>query len=95
MEHTGEGGNIEINVSKGPLITRIYIKDDGVGVSKEMQKKVFERFYKGESSSNPQSIGIGLSLAKSIIEEQNGEIKLKSEEGKGTTFIISFFHKRI
>lgn len=91
VEHTDEGGNIEINVSKGPLITRIYIKDDGAGISKEMQKKVFERFYKGESSSNPQSIGIGLSLAKSIIEEQNGEIKLKSEEGKGTTFIISFF----
>lgn len=91
VEHTGEGGHINIDVHKGPLITKIYIKDDGPGISEEMQKKVFQRFYKGENSSNPTSIGIGLSLAKSIIEEQNGEIKLISEKGKGTTFIISFF----
>jgi len=45
---------------------------------------------KGDSSINPKSIGIGLSLSKSIIEKQGGEIKLISEEGKGTTFSISF-----
>ena len=55
-----------------------------------MQKKVFKRFYKGENSKNPKSIGIGLSLAKSIIEGQGGEIKIVSEDGIGTTFIISF-----
>lgn len=93
VEHTASGGKIEVSVSKGPLITKIYIKDNGPGISKEMQKKVFQRFYKGENSSNPMSIGIGLSLAKSIIEEQNGEIRLKSEEGKGTTFIINFFEE--
>ena len=68
----------------------ISIKDNGVGIPKEVQDKVFKRFYKGDSSVNPNSIGIGLSLAKSIIEKQGGEIKLTSEEGKGTTFIISF-----
>lgn len=91
VEHTEEGGDINIDVHKGSLITKIYIKDNGPGISEELQKKVFERFYKGENSTNPTSIGIGLSLAKSIIEEQNGEIKLKSEKGMGTTFIISFF----
>ncbi len=91
VEHTEEGGDINIDVHKGSLITKIYIKDNGPGISEELQKKVFERFYKGENSTNPTSIGIGLSLAKSIIEEQNGEIKLKSEKGRGTTFIISFF----
>lgn len=90
IEHTAEKGKITVEVSKGKLISKIYIKDNGEGIPKEMQDKVFKRFYKGENSVNPKSIGIGLSLAKSIIEEQGGEIKLKSEEGKGTSFVISF-----
>lgn len=90
IEHTEENGKIEIKVYKGPLITKIYIKDNGPGISRQMQKKVFKRFYKGENNKNPKSIGIGLSLAKSIVEEQGGEIKIVSEEGIGTTFIISF-----
>lgn len=91
IEHTGEYGEIKIEVIKGRIITKIYIKDNGPGIPKELQKKVFKRFYKGENSKNPKSIGIGLSLSKSIIEKMNGEIKLVSEEGKGSTFIISFF----
>lgn len=90
IEHTKKNGEIKVEVHKGKLITKIYIKDNGEGISKEMQEKVFKRFYKGENSVNPKSIGIGLSLAKSIIEKQGGEIKLISEEGKGTSFIISF-----
>lgn len=90
IEHTQVGGNIEINVNSGPIITKIYIKDNGEGMSRETQEKIFKRFYKGEGSRNPKSIGIGLSLSKSIIEKQGGEIKLISEKGKGSTFIISF-----
>lgn len=92
IEHTDECGKIAIEVSRGPIITKIYIKDNGIGMSKELQGKVFKRFYKGENSKNPKRIGIGLSLAKSIIEEMQGEIKLISEEGKGSTFIVSFFN---
>lgn len=92
IEHTKNHGKIELEVSRGPIITKIYIKDNGKGIPKDMQKKIFKRFYKGENSKNPKSIGIGLSLAKSIIEEMGGEIKLISEEGKGSTFIISFFN---
>lgn len=90
IEHTDKKGKIKIKVDKGSLITKIYISDNGKGIPKEMQEKVFKRFYKGNSSTNPKSIGIGLSLAKSIIEKSGGEIRLISEEGKGTTFIISF-----
>lgn len=90
IEHTQDGGKIEVIVQKGPIITKIHIKDNGEGISKEMQEKIFKRFYKGEGSRNPKSIGIGLSLAKSIIEKQGGEIKLISESGKGSIFIISF-----
>ena len=90
IEHTQEEGKIQVEISRGPLITKIYIKDNGPGIPLEMQKKIFKRFYKGTSKRNPKSIGIGLSLSKSIVEEQGGEIKLLSEEGKGSTFIISF-----
>ena len=92
IEHTGEKGKITVEVSKGKIISKIVIKDNGEGIPKEMQDKVFKRFYKGENSVNPKSIGIGLSLAKTIIEEQGGEIKLISEEGKGTSFVISFIN---
>ncbi|MDR3597950.1 HAMP domain-containing sensor histidine kinase [Clostridium sp.] len=90
IEHTSKNGEIIIEVCKGKLINKIFIKDNGSGIPKEIQDKIFKRFYKGENSVNPKSIGIGLSLAKSIIEEQGGEIKLLSEEGKGTSFVISF-----
>ncbi|MEO2508453.1 HAMP domain-containing sensor histidine kinase [Clostridium paraputrificum] len=90
IEHTQDGGEIEIRVSEGKIIKNIYIKDNGTGIPKDIRKKVFKRFYKGESSTDPKSIGIGLSLSKSIVEELGGEIRLISEEGEGTTFIISF-----
>ncbi|CDM70194.1 Sensor histidine kinase [Clostridium bornimense] len=93
VEHTKEGGEIKIEVVNGPLITKVYIKDNGKGIPKEMQKNIFKRFYKGENSKDPKSIGIGLSLSKTIIEGLGGEIKVDSEEGKGTTFIISFLRK--
>lgn len=90
IEHTQDGGEIEIRVSEGKIIKNIYIKDNGPGISKDIRKKVFKRFYKGESSTDPKSIGIGLSLSKSIVEELGGEIRIISEEGEGTVFIISF-----
>lgn len=90
IEHTQDGGEIQIRVSEGKIIKNIYVKDNGPGIPKDIRKKVFKRFYKGESSTDPKSIGIGLSLSKSIVEELGGEIRLISEEGKGTTFIISF-----
>lgn len=90
IEHTQEGGLINIDIEEGKLINRIIISDNGEGIPKELINKIFKRFYKGSSSVNPTSIGIGLSLSKSIIEKQHGEIKVTSEEGKGTIFTISF-----
>lgn len=90
IEHTGENGEIKISSEETPISLTISIKDNGQGIPRNLQNKIFERFYKGESSVNPLSIGIGLSLSKSIIEQQNGNITVESEEGKGTEFIIIF-----
>ena len=89
IEHTDENKNIYINYEENNLYTKIQIIDEGNGIDKEDIKHIFERFYKGKDSSE-NSIGIGLALAKTIIEKDNGYISCKSEKGKGTEFIIKY-----
>ena len=60
------------------------------GIAKEDLPHIFERFYKGQNACN-ESCGIGLSLAKTIIEKSNGYINVESEVGKGSTFTIKYF----
>ena len=62
-------------------------------MSIEEQKNIFKRFYKGKDSSK-DSIGIGLSLAKTIIEKDNGRVVVESKKEKGTTFIIKYFYSK-
>ena len=89
IEHTVENKNIYINWEENNFYTRIAIKDEGVGIDKKDVKHIFERFYKGKNSSE-NSVGIGLALAKSIIEKDNGYIICASELGRGTTFEIKY-----
>ncbi|MPQ44802.1 sensor histidine kinase [Clostridium tarantellae] len=90
IEHTKENGKIEVNLYETPLSITVSIKDNGEGIEKSELKKIFKRFYKGENSVNPTSIGIGLCLSKSIIQSHNGDINVESELGKGSTFYITF-----
>lgn len=89
IEHTAENKNVYINWEENNFYTKIVIKDEGVGIDKKDVKHIFERFYKGKNSSE-NSVGIGLALAKSIIEKDNGYIICTSELGKGTTFEIKY-----
>nr|WP_243170794.1 sensor histidine kinase [Clostridium algidicarnis] len=90
IEHTKEGGTIVIETEETPLSVSIMIIDNGVGIPKELFGRIFERFYKGENSVNPTSIGIGLYLGKYIIESQNGSIRVESEVNRGSKFTITF-----
>lgn len=90
IEHAGEGGTIEISSEETPLSLQINIKDNGEGIDNKNLNKIFERFYKGENSTNPESIGIGLALSKRIIESEGGSIVVRSELGVGTEFKITF-----
>lgn len=89
IEHTPENKNIYINFEENNFYTKITIKDEGVGIDKEDIKHIFERFYKGKNSSE-NSVGIGLALAKSIIEKDNGYILCFSKKEEGTTFEIKY-----
>ena len=90
IEHTAENKNIYIEVEENCLYLQIIIKDEGEGISKEDLPNIFKRFYKGKDSSK-ESFGIGLALAKTIIEKQNGEIRVQSKIGEGTQFRIRIF----
>lgn len=90
IEHS-HNGNIKIAADQNKLYTKISIKDNGSGITKEDLPHIFERFYKGKNSSD-DSVGIGLSLAKTIIEKQGGYISVSSELNKGSEFVIKFFN---
>ena len=89
IEHTPENKNIYIELRENNFYTKIVIKDEGIGIDKQDIKHIFERFYKGKNSSD-NSVGIGLALAKSIIEKDNGYITCSSKENIGTKFEIKY-----
>lgn len=89
IEHSQPKSNIYIIVENTSIFLKIKIKDEGQGIAQKDLKHIFERFYKAKNC-NEDSIGIGLSLAKTIIEQNNGYIKATSEVGKGTLFEIKY-----
>lgn len=91
VEHTPDNGQIEINYEENPIYSEIVIKDNGEGIDKKDLPNIFKRFYKGKNSKS-DSVGIGLAMAKSIVESQNGTIYVKSKKGVGSEFHI-IFHK--
>ena len=89
IEHSQPKSNIYIIVENTSIFLKIKIKDERQGIAQKDLKHIFERFYKAKNC-NEDSICIGLSLAKTIIEQNNGYIKATSEVGKGTLFEIKY-----
>ena len=90
IEHSKNDSTIDINFEQNKMYSRIEIKDYGIGIESEDLPHIFERFYKGKDSSS-DSIGIGLALSKSIIENNGGYIEVESKVNEGTVFIIKYF----
>ena len=89
IEHSNENTQIDIKYNNNSVYSYITITDYGEGISREDIPHIFERFYRGKNSAN-ESIGIGLSLSKTIIESNNGIISVESNSDK-TTFMIKYF----
>lgn len=89
IEHSKQNSRIYITVENTSLFLKIIIKDEGSGIDKEDLKHIFQRFYKTKNSSE-NSIGIGLPLAKAIIEQSNGYIKVETKYGEGTSFEVKY-----
>lgn len=97
IKFTEPGGHIFVTMEDKENNTIIHIKDDGIGMDEETQKKVFDRFFQSDGSlkKNQFGTGIGLSLVKSLVELHNGRIELFSSLGKGTEFILYFPDKLV
>ena len=89
LEHSYNNSEVDIEYSENKAYTKIDITDYGVGITKNDLPHIFERFYQSENALN-ESMGIGLSLAKSIIEKDNGRVFVQSNNHK-TTFTIKYF----
>ena len=89
MEHGG-GGTIHCSYAQNPLYTEILIWDQGQGFAKEDMPHLFERFYRGQNAARG-GIGIGLALAKEIIQRQNGTLRARNRSAGGALFEIRFY----
>jgi signal transduction histidine kinase len=81
-------GSITIIIKQMKNEALIHIQDTGVGISKEHQDKIFDRFYRADESRSEQGYGLGLSIAQQIIEVHHGTITVNSEKNKGTEILI-------
>ena len=90
LDHTEQGDRILVRWQQSPCLTQITVEDTGSGIHPEDLYHIFKRFYRSRFSKDTQGIGLGLPLAKSIIEAHRGSIEVHSELGHGTTFIINF-----
>lgn len=95
MEHTPEGGRINICAEENAIFTEIVISDSGSGIAEEDLPHIFERFYKGASDEDKGGFGIGLALARMIVREQNGTLKAENCENGGARFIMRFYKSTV
>ena len=90
IEAVSKGGSIHISTSLNSVHVRVYIKDTGPGIRKEDLPKVFEYYY----TTKDKGMGLGLPLSYMIVKDHGGDLQVLSEEGKGTTFVITLPSKK-
>lgn len=89
IKFSPEGGSVLITSEVKPSEVVISVKDQGIGIPKEDQKHLFERFFRGHNATHIQGTGLGLNIVARYLELMKGTIELKSGENKGTTFTIA------
>lgn len=90
LDHTEKGDVVSIEWKRLPSVIQIKIKDNGSGIHPEDLHHIFKRFYRSRFSRDTQGVGLGLSLAKAIIEAHDGTIEVDSVPGTGTVFLLNF-----
>ncbi len=88
VKYTPAGGKISVSVVLWEVYVEIKVTDTGKGISESNQAAIFRRFYREEEVHEQQGVGIGLYLAREIVTWQGGYIKVISEPGKGSNFLL-------
>jgi len=91
IKYSRDGGQVDIGFRPSGKEMLVFIKDDGIGIPKSEQIRVFERFFRAQNAIKTEvgGTGLGLYIVKSMIEQQGGKVWFESEEGKGVTFSIT------
>lgn len=91
--HTPAGTNIDVSLNRDEDGVRISVADNGPGLSEEDQKRIFERFYRADTSRvrvDGEGSGLGLSIVDAVMKAHGGSVSVQSEPGKGATFTLFF-----
>ncbi|MDZ4769441.1 MAG: PAS domain-containing sensor histidine kinase [Chloroflexota bacterium] len=88
VQYTPAGGTISLRAHADATSMYIAISDTGIGVNEEQRGRIFERFYRADEAYNVEGFGLGLSIARAIVEQHAGRIELVSTQGKGSTFTV-------
>lgn len=90
IKYSDEGTSINLRINTFEMFSCISVEDHGIGIEEDEIPKLFARFYRSREVSDNEGIGVGLYLARQLVEEQGGYIKVKSTPGKGSTFELFF-----
>lgn len=88
VKYAPEGGLVRVLLRRGENALKITVTDNGIGMSEEVQRRIFEKFYQADSSRSSQGNGLGLALSKRIVDLHGGTITVASKEGNGTSFTV-------
>lgn len=88
MKFTPEGGKVILRQHRSADGIEVSVSDTGCGMDEETQKKIFEKFYQGDTSHSTEGNGLGLALVSRILQLLDGDVAVKSEPGKGSVFTV-------
>ena len=95
LRFTPDGGTIQISITGKGAHSEVTVSDNGCGIAPEHLPRVFDRFYRVDSSRSSDGAGLGLALVKSIVDLHGGSAKIESEANRGTTVTVTFPNKRL
>jgi signal transduction histidine kinase len=89
VKYSPQADSVDVIVASDESSVSIRVRDYGIGIPQEQHSKLFERFYRVSTDSYFPGLGMGLYITSEIVKRHGGEITVESEEGKGSTFIVS------
>jgi two-component system heavy metal sensor histidine kinase CusS len=95
LRFTRDGGEIEISITIRDAHSEVTVSDNGCGIAAEHLPRVFDRFYRADSSRSSDGAGLGLALVKSIVDLHGGSARIESEVNRGTTAVLTFPNKSL